>query len=125
MFPASDYTFARHASRRLGGTIPFRLQTRQRRANTGRSDQGHGKLNWSQVRAIRRYAQGPAFGMVLSVQANILAGQYGVHAVTVTDILRNLSWYDPQYDPQQPDPEIWGGLPPSMILLRLMAQERA
>jgi hypothetical protein len=120
MPPASDYTFARHASRRLGGTA-FRLGGLPQRSNTNRSDHGNTKLGWSDVRQMRHFAQGAGFGMSIKDQADTLAPRFGVHAVTVTDVLRNLSWYDPAYDPKQPDPEIWGGLPPSVILLRLMA----
>lgn len=57
---------------------------------------GNARLTWEQVHLIRhRYATG-------GITQTQLAAEYGVQKMTLSEIIRNVAWRDPNYTPPKP-----------------------
>ena len=70
-----------------------RKETHNRRVRRGEEHYNH-KLTWDNVRAIREEASES------TVKSTRLSEKYGVSVATVTEVLRNETWFDPNYNPQ-------------------------
>jgi hypothetical protein len=83
--------------------------------------EGRHKLTLQNVQWARAWACGEGWGRPRHAQAAFLSQRLRVAPVTIIDMLKNQSWYDPAYTPDQPDPAVWGGLSPTVAMLRLMS----
>jgi hypothetical protein len=85
-----------------------------------------GKLDAHLVREFRRYAQQEGFGLMKAEQIRHLQQStygFGLSYCALSDILVNLSWYDPAYTPGEPDATYWEGQGrPDLLALRVLAR---
>lgn len=79
-------------------------QAEKHRAGVPRGEDQHfSKLTWAQVREIR------ALRLERYETALSIGRRYGVNHATISDMLRNNTWYDPEYDPSKILPQGWSG----------------
>jgi hypothetical protein len=78
------------------------------------------KLHRDHVVEMRRWVRREGFGLPLREQVSVLHLQYRVGAAALYDILANRAWFDPAYDPAQPDAEwarAWETAPLALLVL--------
>ena len=110
-----DSRAARQASWRSGQGVQFRV-SEPRKVYRGQNC----VLTLASVQWARAWACGDGWGRTRIDQAAFLSRQLRVSPKTIVDLLKNQSWYDPAYTPDEPDPAVWGGLSPAVAMLRLM-----
>lgn len=85
-----------------------------------------GKLDAHLVAEFRRYARQEGFGLTKAEQIRHLQQStygYGLSYYAVSEILGNLSWYDPSYTPGEPDAGYWERQGrPELLALRVLAR---
>jgi len=84
----------------------------------------HRVLTHADVRWARAWACGDGWGRPRIDQAAFLSQRLRVSPKTIIELLKNQSWYDPAYVPDQPDPAVWGALSPTVVMLRLLGSVR-
>ena len=80
------------------------------------------KIHAADVKEIRRWVVNEGFGMPARAQARAMRRRYpGLSESALFDIVRNTSWYDPNYDRETPGPE-WNQVHPVLLLLLMIRQ---